>query len=84
MVFFSRMGGGLEVGVGGGGIKGVPGGGKGGGGASSPLCAPSDSKTLSEPERERRFGLLEAAGGLLGWALKVLPPQHISACMQQR
>uniref|UniRef100_A0A669QZN0 Ribonuclease n=1 Tax=Phasianus colchicus TaxID=9054 RepID=A0A669QZN0_PHACC len=43
-----------------------------------------DSKTLSESERERRFGLLEAAGGLLGWALQVLPPQHISACMQQR
>eukprot|EP00076_Gallus_gallus_P012251 XP_015129309.2 ribonuclease H2 subunit A isoform X1 [Gallus gallus] len=44
----------------------------------------ADSKTLSEAERERRFGLLEAAGGLLGWALQVLPPQHISACMQQR
>lgn len=44
----------------------------------------ADSKTLSEPERERRFGLLEGASELLGWALHVLPPQHISACMQQR
>ncbi|XP_062367875.1 ribonuclease H2 subunit A [Cinclus cinclus] len=44
----------------------------------------ADSKTLSEAERERRFGLLEAAGELLGWALQVLPPDHISACMQQR
>ncbi|XP_072704568.1 ribonuclease H2 subunit A isoform X2 [Ciconia boyciana] len=43
-----------------------------------------DSKTLSEPERERRFGLLEAAGDVVGWALHVLPPDHISACMQQR
>ncbi|XP_074786200.1 ribonuclease H2 subunit A isoform X3 [Athene noctua] len=44
----------------------------------------ADSKTLSEAERERRFGLLEAAGDFLGWALHVLPPDHISACMQQR
>ncbi|XP_075594149.1 ribonuclease H2 subunit A [Balearica regulorum gibbericeps] len=44
----------------------------------------ADSKTLSEAERERRFGLLEAAGDVLGWALHVLPPDHISACMQQR
>ncbi|XP_072704570.1 ribonuclease H2 subunit A isoform X3 [Ciconia boyciana] len=44
----------------------------------------ADSKTLSEPERERRFGLLEAAGDVVGWALHVLPPDHISACMQQR
>uniref|UniRef100_A0A8C3QDW9 Ribonuclease n=1 Tax=Geospiza parvula TaxID=87175 RepID=A0A8C3QDW9_GEOPR len=43
-----------------------------------------DSKTLSEAERERRFGLLEAAGDWVGWALQVLPPAHISACMQQR
>ncbi|RMB93813.1 hypothetical protein DUI87_29805 [Hirundo rustica rustica] len=44
----------------------------------------ADSKTLSEAERERRFGLLEAAGDWVGWALQVLPPDHISACMQQR
>ncbi|KAM3656295.1 ribonuclease H2 subunit A isoform 2-T2 [Ammospiza maritima maritima] len=44
----------------------------------------ADSKTLSEAERERRFGLLEAAGDWVGWALQVLPPAHISACMQQR
>ncbi|XP_074882912.1 ribonuclease H2 subunit A isoform X2 [Buteo buteo] len=44
----------------------------------------ADSKTLSEGERERRFGLLEAASDVLGWALHVLPPDHISACMQQR
>ncbi|XP_074990192.1 ribonuclease H2 subunit A isoform X1 [Calonectris borealis] len=44
----------------------------------------ADSKTLSEAERERRFGLLEAASDVLGWALHVLPPDHISACMQQR
>ncbi|XP_053907835.1 ribonuclease H2 subunit A [Cuculus canorus] len=44
----------------------------------------ADSKTLSEGERERRFGLLEAASDVVGWALHVLPPQHISACMQQR
>ncbi|XP_033927922.1 ribonuclease H2 subunit A [Melopsittacus undulatus] len=44
----------------------------------------ADSKTLSEAERERRFALLEAAGDVVGWALHVLPPQHISACMQRR
>ncbi|TRZ08161.1 hypothetical protein HGM15179_018945, partial [Zosterops borbonicus] len=44
----------------------------------------ADSKTLSEAERERRWGLLEGAGQWLGWALHVLPPAHISACMQQR
>ncbi|KAM6307858.1 LOW QUALITY PROTEIN: ribonuclease H2 subunit A [Podargus strigoides] len=44
----------------------------------------ADSKTLSEGERERRFALLEAASDVLGWALHVLPPDHISACMQQR
>ncbi|KAM7026461.1 ribonuclease H2 subunit A [Acridotheres tristis] len=44
----------------------------------------ADSKTLSEAERERRFELLEAAGDLVGWGLQVLPPDHISACMQQR
>ncbi|KAM6229548.1 LOW QUALITY PROTEIN: ribonuclease H2 subunit A [Spheniscus humboldti] len=44
----------------------------------------ADSKTLSEGERERRFELLEAASDILGWALHVLPPDHISACMQQR
>ncbi|KAM9251531.1 LOW QUALITY PROTEIN: ribonuclease H2 subunit A [Cariama cristata] len=44
----------------------------------------ADSKTLSEAERERRFGLLEGASEVLGWALHVLPPAHISACMQQR
>ncbi|XP_075581342.1 ribonuclease H2 subunit A [Pelecanus crispus] len=44
----------------------------------------ADSKTLSEGERERRFELLGAASDVLGWALHVLPPDHISACMQQR
>ncbi|XP_069738497.1 ribonuclease H2 subunit A isoform X2 [Phaenicophaeus curvirostris] len=44
----------------------------------------ADSKTLSEGERERRFGLLEAASDVVGWGLHLLPPQHISACMQQR
>ncbi|KAM9514252.1 LOW QUALITY PROTEIN: ribonuclease H2 subunit A [Guaruba guarouba] len=44
----------------------------------------ADSKTLSEAERERRFALLEGAGAVLGWALQVLPPQHISASMQRR
>ncbi|XP_065509190.1 ribonuclease H2 subunit A isoform X2 [Caloenas nicobarica] len=44
----------------------------------------ADSKTLSEPERERRFALLEAAGDTVGWGLHVLPPEHISACMLQR
>ncbi|XP_058717690.1 LOW QUALITY PROTEIN: ribonuclease H2 subunit A [Poecile atricapillus] len=44
---------------------------------------PPDSKTLSEAERERRFGLLEAAESV-GWALQVLPPTTFPACMQQR
>ncbi|XP_075268661.1 LOW QUALITY PROTEIN: ribonuclease H2 subunit A [Opisthocomus hoazin] len=44
----------------------------------------ADSKTLSEAERERRFALLEAASDFVGWALHVLPPDLISACMQQR
>ncbi|NWR95904.1 RNH2A Ribonuclease, partial [Furnarius figulus] len=44
----------------------------------------ADSKTLSEAERERRFELLEGAGEFVGWALQVLPPDHISASMQQR
>ncbi|NXD46729.1 RNH2A Ribonuclease, partial [Copsychus sechellarum] len=44
----------------------------------------ADSKTLSEAERERRLGLLEAAGDFVGWGLQVLPPALISACMQQR
>lgn len=83
----------LSVGLGHGEGVGIPGGGGGGvsrgaggvpgGGSLSPRCPP-DSKTLSEGERERRFALLEAAGELLGWALQVLPPEHISACMQQR
>ncbi|XP_064355441.1 ribonuclease H2 subunit A [Dromaius novaehollandiae] len=44
----------------------------------------ADSKTLSEAEREQRFGRLEAAGALLGWALRLLSPPLISASMQQR
>ncbi|KAK2513727.1 hypothetical protein Q9966_016050 [Columba livia] len=43
----------------------------------------ADSKTLSEPERERRFSRLEAAE-TVGWGLHLLPPERISACMLQR
>lgn len=86
-------GGRFGVPKGGFGVRGMLGGpGMGGGswgelgspGGSLTRPPPPDSKTLSEGERERRFGLLEAASDVLGWALHVLPPDHISACMQQR
>ncbi|KAM8793863.1 ribonuclease H2 subunit A [Eudromia elegans] len=44
----------------------------------------ADSKALSEAARERSFERLEAAGAFVGWALRVLQPARISACMQQR
>ncbi|XP_038627185.1 ribonuclease H2 subunit A [Tachyglossus aculeatus] len=44
----------------------------------------ADSKTLTESERERLFGKLDAAREFVGWALEVLSPNLISTSMQRR
>ena len=52
---------------------------------SPPLpTLPSDSKTLSESERDRLFAKMEEDGDFVGWALDVLSPNLISTSMLGR
>lgn len=44
----------------------------------------SDSKTLTENERERLFAKMEEDGDFVGWALDVLSPNLISTSMLGR
>lgn len=44
----------------------------------------SDSKTLTEAEREALFEKLDEAKSYVGWALQVLSPNTISTSMLQR
>lgn len=44
----------------------------------------SDSKTLTEAERETLFEKLDEAKSYIGWALQVLSPNTISTSMLQR
>lgn len=44
----------------------------------------SDSKTLSESERDRLFAKMEEDGDFVGWALDVLSPNLISTSMLGR
>uniref|UniRef100_UPI00398F5074 ribonuclease H2 subunit A isoform X3 n=1 Tax=Pristiophorus japonicus TaxID=55135 RepID=UPI00398F5074 len=44
----------------------------------------SDSKTLTELEREKLFAKLNESKDFIGWALQVLSPNIISTSMQQR
>lgn len=44
----------------------------------------SDSKTLTEAEREALFEKLDEAKSYIGWALQVLSPNTISTSMLQR
>lgn len=44
----------------------------------------SDSKTLTEAQREQLFEQLNAAKDYVGWALHILSPNFISTSMQQR
>lgn len=44
----------------------------------------SDSKTLSEAERENLFEKLDEARSYVGWALQILSPNTISTSMLQR
>lgn len=44
----------------------------------------SDSKTLTEAERENLFEKLDEAKTYIGWAIKILSPNTISTSMLQR
>lgn len=44
----------------------------------------SDSKTLTENERERLFSKMEEDGDFVGWALDILSPNLISTSMLGR
>lgn len=44
----------------------------------------SDSKTLTENERERLFAKMEEDGDFVGWALDILSPNLISTSMLGR
>lgn len=44
----------------------------------------SDSKTLTEAEREALFEKLDEAKSYIGWALQILSPNTISTSMLQR
>lgn len=44
----------------------------------------SDSKTLTEAERENLFQKLDEAKSYVGWALNILSPNVISTSMLQR
>lgn len=44
----------------------------------------SDSKTLTEAERENLFEKLDEAKSYVGWALQILSPNTISTSMLQR
>lgn len=44
----------------------------------------SDSKTLTEAERENLFEKLDGAKSYIGWALQILSPNTISTSMLQR
>lgn len=47
-------------------------------------CPLSDSKTLTEAERENLFQKLDEARSYVGWALQILSPNTISTSMLQR
>lgn len=44
----------------------------------------TDSKTLSEAERENLFEKLQESKNYIGWAVKILSPNTISTSMLQR
>lgn len=44
----------------------------------------SDSKTLTETQREELFEKIDAAKEYVGWALHILSPNFISTSMQRR
>ncbi|XP_067935444.1 ribonuclease H2 subunit A-like [Watersipora subatra] len=44
----------------------------------------ADSKTLSEPQRDKMFDELNARTDAIGWMVKILSPHYISTCMLRR
>lgn len=44
----------------------------------------TDSKTLTEAQREELFEKIDAAKGFVGWTLHILSPNFISTSMQRR
>lgn len=48
------------------------------------VISSTDSKTLSEAERENLFQKLDEASSYVGWALQILAPNTISTSMLQR
>lgn len=48
------------------------------------MSTTSDSKTLTEAERENLFRKLDESRSYVGWALRILSPNTISTSMLQR